>query len=161
MTMTKVTTISRHARNLAAGALVLGAATVMLPSEVAAAAPGPHRIAERLDHIAYQVQRIPEIRGLRNQDAEIDRLQRRLHRLENITERQRGRRARLTEERIDRLQYRLSRMERRVEARLERRRDYRHGHWHDHSRNHWRNHWRHDDRRDWRDGRFGYWQSRN
>ena len=133
--MTMMKRVTRMARGAVIGVLAIGATTLMLPG-TAEAKPGPHRIAERLDRIAYKTDRIPDIRGLHAKDAAIDRLQSRLHRLERITKHQRGRRARRNGHIIDRLQHRLHRMERRVEARIERRqarrdhrRDYRTGYW--------------------------------
>ena len=133
--MTMMNRVTRMARGAVIGLLAIGATVLMLPG-TAGAAPGPYQIAERLDRIAYQTDRIRDIRGLYRKDAAIDRLRSRLHRLERITGHQRGRRARRNGHVIDRLQHRLRRMERRIEARIERR----------------------EARRDHRDGyRRGYW----
>lgn len=132
--MTMMNRVTRMARGAVIGGLAIGAAMLLLPG-TAGAAPGPHQIAphqiaQRLDRIAYKADRIPGIRGLYRRDAAIDRLQSRLHRLERITEHQRGRRARRNGHIIDRLQHRLRRMERRIEAKIDRRearRDHRGG----------------------------------
>jgi hypothetical protein len=136
-------------RSAFVGVLAIGAATLMLPG-AAEAGPSPHRVSERLDRIAYEVDRVRDIRSLHRKDRKIDRLQSRLHKLDRISDRQRGRRARRNDARIDRLQHRLRRMERRVEARLDRRRDDR--------RYDRRHDWRYDrsyDRRD-RDREWSY-----
>lgn len=123
MQMTFVTRLSRLARAMAIGTLAIGAAMVALPT-AADAASNPREIAQRLDRIAYQVERVPKIRGARQQNVAIDRLQKRLHRLDRISDDQRGRRARVNDAQIDRLQYRLRRMEQRIAYRDDRR-DYR------------------------------------
>ncbi|MFQ5565531.1 MAG: hypothetical protein ACE5EU_04130 [Paracoccaceae bacterium] len=127
--------VTRMARGAVIGVLAIAATMLVLPG-TAVAGPGPHKIADKLERIAYRVDRIPDIHGLYAKDAAIDRLQARLHRLERISEHQRGRRARRNRHIIDRLQHRLRRMEHRVEARIERRearrnyrRGYRHGYW--------------------------------
>ncbi len=152
--MTMMKRVTRMARGAVIAVLAVGAAMLVLPG-TAAATPGPHRIAERLDRIAYKTDRIPDIRGLHAKDAAIDRLQSRLHRLERITEHQRGRRARRNGRIIDRLQHRLHRMERRVEARIERRqaRSY-------HRRDHRRDYRRDDRRTGYWGYRTGYWGTR-
>ena len=122
--MSKVNRLTTIARNLVLGVLAVGATTLMLPGS-AEARPGPQKVAHALERIAYDASRIRDIRGLRRQDAAIDRLQARLHRLDRITDHQRGRRARRNDATIDRLQHRLNRMERRIEARMERRRGHR------------------------------------
>ncbi len=123
--MTRMNRSARMARNAVIGVLAIGAAMLMLPGTAGAGSGphqlAPHQIAQRLDRIAYKVNDIPGIRGLHRKDAVIDRLQSRLHRLERITEHQRGRRARRNGHIIDRLQQRLRRMERRIEAKIERR----------------------------------------
>ena len=152
--MTMMKRVTRMVRGAVIGVLAIGAAMLMLPGS-AEAASGPHQIAQRLDRIAYKVDRIPDIRGLYAKDAAIDRLQARLRRLERITGHQRGRRARRNGRIIDRLQNRLQRMERRIEARIDRREARR-----DHRRDH-----RRDYRRDYRRGywgyRTGYWGTRS
>ena len=120
MQTTIVTKFNRLAQTLAIAALAIGAATMVLPT-AAEAASGPHKIAQRLDRIAYQVEHIPEVRGPRRQDKAIDTLQKRLHRLDRISDDQRGRRARKNDARIDRLQHRLHRMERQAAYRIDRR----------------------------------------
>ena len=115
-----VTKFNRIAKTLAIAALAIGAATMVLPT-AAEAASGSRKIAQRLDRIAYQVEHIPEIRGPRRQTKEIDNLKRRLHRLDRISDDQRGRRARKNDARIDRLQHRLHRMERQAAYRIDRR----------------------------------------
>jgi hypothetical protein len=122
--------------------MAIGAAVLTLPA-AAEARSGPQQVAQKLERIAYATNRVPEIRGLRRQDTEIDRLQSRLHRLDRISDRQRGRLARRNEATIKRLQNRLRRMERRVEAKIARRGEDRYG----------RRDWRRDGRRD--DGRDG------
>ncbi len=134
----------RIARRTVVGVLAIGAAMLVLPG-IAEAAPGSQQIAQRIDRIADKVDRIPDIRGLYRKDAAIDRLQSRLHRLERITDHQRGRRARRNGKQIDRLQRRLRKMERRVEARIERRETRR-----ERGRLDWHRHDRHRHDRDWR-----------
>lgn len=119
--------LARHARNIAAGLAVLSAAVLAEPGSATAASP--NKVSDRLDRIAYEVERIPDIRGLRHQDRAIDRLQEQLTRLDRITDGQRGRQARANAHRIDRLQHRLARMEYRIEARLDRNDRPRHGYW--------------------------------
>lgn len=124
--MTLATKFTRLARTLTIGALAIGAATMALPSAAEAGSKyHPREVSERLDRIAYNVERIPEIRGPRRQHEAIDRLQQRLHRLDRITGHQRGRRARSNDVRIERLQHRLRRMERQVAYRTNRRDDRR------------------------------------
>jgi hypothetical protein len=125
MQMTRVTRFPRLVRTLAIGALAIGAATMALPG-TAAAGSAAREISHKLDRIAYQVKSIPEIRGPRRQRAAIDRLQKRLYRLDRVNDHQRGRRARANDMRIERLQHRLNRMERRVAYRAGRR-DSRYG----------------------------------
>ena len=121
-------------RNTTIAVMAIGATMLMLPS-TAEAGVGPQRVAERLERIAYEVNRVSDIRGLHRKDRKIDQLQSRLHKLERITDRHRGRRARRNDAQIDRLQHRLRRMEHRVEARMDHRRDRRRD-------------WRRDERRD-------------
>ncbi len=123
--MTRMTGIIGMARNAMIGVLAIGATILMLPA-TAEAGPGPHKIAYKLDRIVYATNQVPGIRGLYRQDAEIDRLQSRLHRLDRISYRQNGRRARRNDATIEHLQHRLRRMERRVEAKIARRQVGRH-----------------------------------
>ena len=128
--MTLKTQITRGLRMTSVAALA--AATLMVLPASAGAGPRPYEIADRLDRIAYRVERVREIRNPYRQDARIDALQDRLRRLEWISEHQRGRLARANERRIDRLQHRLHRMERRAERRIDRRERRRHDrgrHW--------------------------------
>jgi hypothetical protein len=115
MQMTRVTRFTRLVRTFA-----IGAATMALPG-TAAAGSDAREISHKLDRIAYQVKSIPEIRGPRRQSAAIDRLQKRLYRLDRVNDHQRGCRARANDTRIERLQHRLNRMERRVAYRADRR----------------------------------------
>lgn len=117
----------RLARTLAIGAAALGLSVAALPA-AAEDGPPPREVSQRIERIAHQVERVSYIRNPYRQDARIDRLQSRLARLEAITERQRGRRARRNGARIDALQYRLHRMERRAERRIDRR-EHRRTHW--------------------------------
>ena len=116
MTMTGITKITRLARNLAIGALALGATTLMLPG-TAVAASNAHIISQRLDRIAYKVSHVQDIRNPYRKNVAINDLQKRLYRLEKINWDQRGRRTRVNAERIDRLQYRLQRIERQASYR--------------------------------------------
>ena len=148
--MTMIERVTRMARGAIIGGLALGAAMLVQPG-AAEAGSGAHRIAYRLESIAYRVDRIPALRGLHAKDAAIGRLQARLHRLERINGHQRDRRARRNGQIIDRLQYRLQRMERRIEARITRRAARRDR--------------RRDDRTGYRTGywgyRTGYWGTRS
>jgi hypothetical protein len=119
-----VTKLNRLAQTLAIAALAIGAATMALPT-AAEAASGSREISKRLNRIAYQVEHIPEIRGPRRQTQAIDNLKKRLYRLNRISDDQRGRRARKNDARIDRLQHRLHRMERQAAYRIDRRDDRR------------------------------------
>ena len=133
--MQKMTGVTRIARNAVIGVLAVAAAALVLPGS-AEAGSGSGEVAIVLGIIADDVDHLPKIRGLRRQDAEIDRLQARLHRLDRISDRQRGRRARRNHAKIDRLQHRLHQMERRIEARIERRRHRRDDRRADHRRDH-------------------------
>ncbi|HUS56349.1 MAG TPA: hypothetical protein VMY41_20355 [Thermohalobaculum sp.] len=132
MTMTAITKITRLARNLAIGALAIGATSLMLPG-TAAAASYAHTVAQRLDRIAYEVSHVQVIRNPYRKNVAINHLQKRLYRLEKINWDQRGRRMRVNAERIDRLQHRLQRIERRASYRPEqgqgRRHDNQRGGW--------------------------------
>ena len=116
--------LTRATRSLAIGALVFGISAAALPGS-ASARTGSYEIAQRIDHIAYQVDRLREIRSPYRQDREIDRLQGRLHRLEKLNDRGHGRLTRRNGHAIDALQAQLRRMERRAERRIDDRRDWR------------------------------------
>jgi hypothetical protein len=117
--MTKMAGIIGMARNAMIGVLAIWATVLILPA-TAEAGPGPQNIAYNLERIAYATNQVPGIRGLHRQDVEIDRLQSHLYRLDRISYHQHGRRARLNDANIERLQYRLRRMENRVEAKIAR-----------------------------------------
>lgn len=76
-----------------------------------------NRVAERLANIEYQVEDLRSIRSPHRRDAEIDRLQAQLNRLEARSSNQRGRLARQNDAQIDQLQRRLVRLERRNDRR--------------------------------------------
>ena len=116
-----------RARNIALGFAALSAAVLTLPGNAAAASA--QRVSDQLNQIAYEVDRIPDIRNLRQQDRAIDRLQEKLDRLDRVTDDHRGKRARANAQQIDRLQHRLARMEYRIEARLDRDDRHRQGYW--------------------------------
>ena len=76
-----------------------------------------NRVAERIANIQYQVEDLRSIRSPHRRDAEIDRLQSQLDRLEARSSNQRGRLARQNDAQIDQLQRRLARLERRNDRR--------------------------------------------
>lgn len=103
------------------GALALSTAAVAMPGDAEAGRRDAERIANRLDRIEARVEDVRDIRRPRARLGEIDDLQRILHRLERRNDGERGRLARWNDRRIDHLQRRLARIERRTERRAQRR----------------------------------------
>jgi len=108
-------------RTAALGLLIAVAAAMVGPSIVRAESV-PHAISDQLDGIAWEIERLPEIRNLARRVEEIDRLQRRIARLERTNDRYRSRKADENARRIDRMQAELRQLERHAWDRDERRR---------------------------------------
>lgn len=79
---------------------------------------GPHQIANKLERIHDDVSHLRKIKSPFRRDEKIDALQWRLHKLEKRSNRQRGRKARYNDDYIDDLQYKLRRIEKRNNKRL-------------------------------------------
>ncbi|MEM1383817.1 MAG: hypothetical protein AAF713_19900 [Pseudomonadota bacterium] len=93
----------------------------VLAVPVAAEAGSGRKALRKVDRIEQRVDNLYDIRNPGRRLYEADRLQRRLSRLERRVEDRGGRRARIADRRIDALQYEVGRIERRTERRIARR----------------------------------------
>ncbi|MEM1277769.1 MAG: hypothetical protein AAGH74_14690 [Pseudomonadota bacterium] len=100
-------------------AIILGVAASALP-EVAEAGPRSHRVSKALDTVAQDIYSLRDLRGPYRRDAEIQRLQEKLDRLEYRTYNHRGRKARRNFNEIQALRSDLSRIEARNNRRITR-----------------------------------------
>lgn len=107
---------------------IAGLAAAIAATAAAPAQANPGRIADRVDDIAHEVAFLGDARPSYEQLDRIDQLQRRLDRLERRNTQFGGRQARRNDRQIDRLQDRLARIEYRSERRLTRRGGHSGGH---------------------------------
>ena len=100
-------------------AIVLGVAASALP-EAAEAGPRSHRVSKALNNVAQDIYSLRDVRGPYRRDAEIQRLQDKLNRLEYRSYKHRGRKARRNLDDIQVLRSDLSRIEARNNRRITR-----------------------------------------